>query len=463
MDVIPAKSLRPQTKWNESLVARMKSSENRTDLVYKLAEVHLSLIYDYLYTKFGGGLLGVLHRPATFVLTSISLSLFLLVLVHQKGAPTSTCYATDITTSYILLAGAVALEISSIFMWFMSSYWPYMTISHLQQRGDHRAFRAMLLIIVSRLGGERVEWSRKLPQYNMISACNRHNQAGPLEKLMRSIGIERDYTTYVVVSPEVRNVLLDQLLEIATSTSNASEDLDFANFRGQWARNGIGWPCFSKSEADLPCSSEGTADQQPSSSTSAAQDALQNSAIQDFDFVSSAILWHFVTEICLLTSQAVHEATGGGISSLRRSCEELSNYIMYLVTKCNVLLGSDGHYVVKVARRDVMLFLDMVVDGTEFVQKVRDGDLAVNLKEFPALDRAHRVSSELLNMNAHNRWRLIALVWVEMICYVAHNCGAGFHAKHISTGGEFVTHVKTLLFILGFPLRGHSKEQLFPS
>jgi hypothetical protein len=88
MDVIPAKSLRPETDWNESLVARMKYSENRADLVYKLAEVHLSLIYDYLYTKFRGGLLGVLHRPASFVLTSISLSLFLLVLVHQKGAPT---------------------------------------------------------------------------------------------------------------------------------------------------------------------------------------------------------------------------------------------------------------------------------------------------------------------------------------------------------------------------------------
>lgn len=146
-----------------------------------------------------------------------------------------------------------------------------------------------------------------------------------------------------------------------------------------------------------------------------------------------------------------------------RSSQEFSNYIMYLVVKCNVMLGSDGHYGVKVARRDAMLFLGMVADWEEFIQKVRDGDLALNLKEFPALHRAHRVSSELLKMNAHGRWKLIALVWVEMLCYVAHNCGAGFHAKHLSTGGEFVTHVKMLLFILGFPLRGHTKEQLFPS
>jgi hypothetical protein len=148
---------------------------------------------------------------------------------------------------------------------------------------------------------------------------------------------------------------------------------------------------------------------------------------------------------------------------MRRASQEFSNYIMYLVVKCSVMLGSDGHYGVKVARRDVTLFLGMVVDRTEFIHKVRDGDLALNLKEFPALHRAHRVSSELLKIKAHDRWKLIALVWVEMICYVAHNCGAGFHAKHLSTGGEFVTHVKMLLFILGFPLRGHTKEQLFPS
>jgi hypothetical protein len=322
----------------------------------------------------------------------------------------------------------------------------------------------MLLIIVRCLGREStVEWSRKLPQYNMIRACNRENQAGPLEKMMRCVGIERDYSTHVVVSLEVKKVLLDQLLEIATCTSSAAEKLDFANFRGQWARNGVdNWPCFFENEAEPPCSSEDAADR-PSSSGSAAQDALQISAVQELDFVSSAILWHFVTDICLLGSQDVpHEATGE-ISRLRRSSDELSNYIMYLVVKCNVMLGSDGYYVVKVARRDVILFLGMVVDQTDFVQIIRDGDPDVNLKEFPALDRAHRVSSELLKMNAHNRWKLIALVWVEMLCYVAQNCGAKFHAQHLSSGGEFVTHVKMLLFILGFPLRGNSKEQLFPS
>uniref|UniRef100_A0A0D3FT31 DUF4220 domain-containing protein n=1 Tax=Oryza barthii TaxID=65489 RepID=A0A0D3FT31_9ORYZ len=456
MDVIPAKSLRPETDWNEGLVARIKSSEKRADLVYKLAEVHLSLIYDYLYTKFGGFLGTVLlHcvllllRPAIFVLTSIAVSLFVVAQVDQEGTPTHNYYGTDVTISYILLAGAVALEMSSIFMWFKSSYWPYMTISYLKHRDRFRTLRTLLLFTVRLLGRQnKMEWSGMLAQYNMINTCNRENQAGSLEKMVRSIGIDRDYTTHVLVSPEVKNVLLDQLLDIAT-TSGTPQDLDFGNFHGQWARNGF----------DL--SSEDEAAGQPrSSGGSAAQDALRISAIQHLDFVSSAILWHFVTEICLLAGD---EEVASGISMLRRSSEELSNYIIYLIVKCNVMLGSDGHYVVKVARRDVKLFLGMVISRREFVQKVRDGDPNVNLKEFPALDRAHRVSSELFKMNAHDRWRLISLVCVEMICYVAQNCGAGFHAKHLSTGGEFVTHVKMLLFIIGLPLRRHTKEHLFPS
>ncbi|KAF8694229.1 hypothetical protein HU200_038363 [Digitaria exilis] len=465
MDVIPAKSLRPETDWNEGLVARIKSSENRAELVYRLAEVQLSLIYDYLYTKFGG-LLGVLHRPITFVLTSTALFSFVIIIAldDQKGTPTasSSYYGTDVIITYILLVGAVALEISSMLMWFMSSYWPYMTIASLQNRCHHKAFKTLLLIIVRRLGRKsRVEWSGKLHQYNMIGACIRENQEGTGDRMMRCLGIERDYTPPAVVSPASKKVLLDHLLEIATSSSSAADDMDFANFRGQWARIGVHWPCFSECEPDVPCCSEGAADQTPSPG-SAAQEALRNSAIQDLDFVSSAILWHFVTDICLQASPVVHDATSCS-SRMRKSSQEFSNYIMYLVVKCNVMLGSDGHYGVKVARRDAMLFLGMVADREEFIQKVRDGDLALNLKEFPALYRAHRVSSELLKMDAHGRWKLIALVWVEMLCYVAHNCGAGFHAKHLSTGGEFVTHVKMLLFILGFPLRGHTKEQLFPS
>uniref|UniRef100_A0A8R7Q0U0 DUF4220 domain-containing protein n=1 Tax=Triticum urartu TaxID=4572 RepID=A0A8R7Q0U0_TRIUA len=57
---------------------------------------------------------------------------------------------------------------------------------------------------------------------------------------------------------------------------------------------------------------------------------------------------------------------------------------------------------------------------------------------------------ELLKIDdAYDRWELITAVWVEMLVYLAHDSGASFHAKHLSMGGEFVTHVRMLLIILG--------------
>lgn len=38
-----------------------------------------------------------------------------------------------------------------------------------------------------------------------------------------------------------------------------------------------------------------------------------------------------------------------------------------------------------------------------------------------------------------------------MLCFLAQNCEAAFHIKNLTTGGEFVTHVRVLSIILGIP------------
>lgn len=100
-------------------------SDEGVNLAYKLAETQLSLIYDFLYTKFGS-LDGVLHRLTILVINSTALALFV---VHHKGGKGRSeavkCYyrVADVAISYKLLVGTVALEISSILMWLMTSYW----------------------------------------------------------------------------------------------------------------------------------------------------------------------------------------------------------------------------------------------------------------------------------------------------------------------------------------------------
>jgi hypothetical protein len=68
----------------------------------------------------------------------------------------------------------------------------------------------------------------------------------------------------------------------------------------------------------------------------------------------------------------------------------------------------------------------------------------------PVLPRAREVAQELISINDGTvRWDLIAAVWSEFLYYTAVRCGGDFHYKHLSTGGEFVTHILVLMLFLG--------------
>lgn len=76
--------------------------------------------------------MGVLCRLCTFALTCIALALFLVsrLAFDHKGIINSYSKA-DVTISYILLAGAVTLEILAGLLWLMSSYssWNFLRYS----------------------------------------------------------------------------------------------------------------------------------------------------------------------------------------------------------------------------------------------------------------------------------------------------------------------------------------------
>ncbi|XP_040380317.1 uncharacterized protein LOC102716220 [Oryza brachyantha] len=449
MDLTPP---RPSFRYNLGKDLSDQTLGNIGDIAYKLAEIHLSLIYDYLYTKFGS-LTGVFCRLITLTLTCTALAMFVASMEadHKLGGLLSyhNINGADITISYILLVGAITLEISSLFIWLISSYSPYNIVRHLRPEG-------------------RVEWSRKLQQFNMVDWCFREKQAGWLERTMRCVGIERACTSPVHVSADLKKVLLDKMLHVWT-TSTSADDMDLARFHGRWAQRWvlIGFDRLQRHQAKaqhnivaddddhqqdtiVAPSSEIITDEDeqhraaPSSEFDVAKRALEISDIQALDFESSAFLWHLVTDICLV-------ADADADSEFKTSSQELSNYVLYLVIKCKAMLSRNGRQALGYNRQQMMLFLWYEsVDRKGFIQKLH----SIQCVGSPSnvFVQAHRVSLELLKMEtAAHRWELIATVWVEMLCYIAHNCGAGFHAKQLSIGGEFVTHVKILLFILSFP------------
>lgn len=49
-----------------------------------------------------------------------------------------------------------------------------------------------------------------------------------------------------------------------------------------------------------------------------------------------------------------------------------------------------------------------------------------------------------LELGLAHMMAIIGTVWVEMLCHAATNASGGFHARQLSNGGEFLTHILLL-------------------
>ncbi|KAJ1277091.1 hypothetical protein BS78_05G267600 [Paspalum vaginatum] len=492
VDLIPSISLLPGdiTEIKHGIEV-FKTSEDIAHLAYKLAEVSLSLIYDYLYTKFGTRHFHV--PPGWIAINRIA------TLCPNIGRAS---VVPDVVICYILLVSTILLETCSIFMSLISSCWAYKTIILLQQKcplcGNFPCIIATMASIANHLHPEdKGEWSAKMARYSIIGDCIKEKQeSGLLRRTLSLVGFDQKTVTHIGISPELKKLVLDKLLGIAATPRVQEWDIGVGKFGGQWAQWVVG-----EMRQD---------DQQ-----SIAQEVLQVSNIQGLEFVSSVILWHVVTDICLLAadddhvdgSSSTHHTEhldgsssshqddvdgdhsnshgdggahlGGGSNSpsddadaisaalrLRCPARELSDYVMYLVADCGAMAGSEGHYAVIRAKREMSRWLrekSATSDRMKVIEEIRNENSSFFHEDYyPVLDRALRVASDMLNIgDAGDRWELVAAVWLEMLCYIAYNCGAAFHAKHLTTGGEFVTHVKMLLFMLGVPFLRDVKEPLF--
>lgn len=426
MDMTPSdKSISSwMSAFDMDTLLQLKTSKNVYGMAYKLAEMHVSLIYDYLYTKFGTvrfhaspksnpTMVAALQWLVSLGLTSVALALFAMAMA---GNTTSNFdYSeSDILISYILLVGAIAMEISSIFIALTSSCWAGIAVAkHLHHL-------------------DAGEWSGKLAQYNMVDACvqkrERRQQTSPggaVGALIRRIlqaPCETPPPPHIIVSPEVKKLLLDKMF-VAAIEALQNNRWDFRRFQGQWAL----WVAnrFEGSDA----------------AAGPAHKAL--SSIQKLDFVATVVVWHLVTTICF--------QAGDGPGELTNPSNDLSGYIMYLVAKRGLMVDSNGHIMIAKTQMGVPDFLDELhQDG--FIQKLREGDQQYNSPFQLCIAEACMVRVELFKIpEARDRWKLIAAVWTEILCYMALNCGATFHAKHLTAGGEFLTQAKMLLFVIRLP------------
>ncbi|XP_051230445.1 uncharacterized protein [Lolium perenne] len=449
------------SKQVDSSVPQYRSS------AYIFAEDRLWICYQRLYTKATFRLCpaGALLHLIAFLSTSAAMALFFMAaksgqLQHYGGA--------DIAVSGVLLVGAVTLEAASFVMSMFSreDLWRH----PFCWSGNHTVILCVFFITCGtcadllRKRWRRPQWSRTLVQYNIITGCVKRASMVPrwiVERLSASApGIER-----IPVTNDLKNLVIKNLLD------NTMMSTDFTSSRGEVA---------------LGRKRRTAADEVQAPAAKSLSEKVLSESVKEVDFPTSVLIWHIATDIRFFTD------AGGDASADKTISRQLSNYIMYLIFKCDVMLSSNSKFLLRKARDEITLTLKKagplgrddsqhdadklswnkktagtamavrhLVNSPLFVQACSGMDISVpfnpstaDILGDPVLPRAFKVAEALASIPEADRWDIIVDVWLEMLYYIAPRCGAAFHRNHLNTGGEFITHVLVVMYSIG-PLGYH--------
>lgn len=392
--------------------------------LYELVGMELSLVYDILYTK-----AAVIHtRYGCFIRIISPLSALAASLLFLFGS--KDAYGrVDIIVTYVLLAGAVVLEIASSLRAAGSSW----ACASFHAQGWHRLCSAVMHIRqLLKSGARRRTCLDSLGQYNLLDLCTRDvkDLRGKVAKAMGLVDWWQKfhYSSSVPVSPEIKALVLEQIRKMGIE--------DMKSARGRWILK------KRRMYEDLMW------------------------IVDERELDHSIIVWHVATEFYL--SMCPEDEADG---TVRNVISVLSNHMLFLLVVHPYLLPGvvrHGRY-----KENYNYFTEvwqrLKEDGmnssrTTTVKKIVNWQLPADSRYKYKSDAYSRTEDDdledrpayvdgtrLAGMLVGNRWgitdmlQVIAGVWMEMLCYAGYRCGEESHARKLSSGGEFMTAVWFLM------------------
>uniref|UniRef100_A0A7N0V0H6 DUF4220 domain-containing protein n=1 Tax=Kalanchoe fedtschenkoi TaxID=63787 RepID=A0A7N0V0H6_KALFE len=391
--------------------------------VFGVMEVELNLMYDVLYTKIGivNNLVGYLLRVTSSACIISSLVLYHLHTVHKQhhkqpqttGAAPSphpqTTNEFDNRVSYILIAGALALDAIALFKIILSDW----TVMKLQ---NATARRIVSWVQKYATLDRYWRWSKRIQNHNLIAYClKRRNEL--VERAADCIGVSEIldqmlYATSVPFDDKLRDFIVRELKAKARKGEDIDQAKEIFSGRGDWVLSEAG---LSKLISSV-----------------------------DVEFDESLLLWHIATELC-----EQDEAPAGSseqadeISEHKRFSRVLSEYMLYLLVMKPTMMSA-------VAGIGQIRYRDTCEEFKRFVHRVEQNDLQemrreacvkllqINTKAAPSFVKGDKSKSVLFDacilaqklreLEREKRWKVMSKVWVEMMAYAASHCRANTHA-----------------------------------
>ncbi|VAI39207.1 unnamed protein product [Triticum turgidum subsp. durum] len=421
----------------------------------KMAEVQLSIMYEVFYSKapviytWCGLCIRVMSPLAT-------ITAFLLFRRFSEEDDDNEYNRVHVAVTYVLLAGAVVLEVTSLLRAMFSS-WAQAAIFKMGiSIGNMEVLFMYLRIVVtlprnlcyyamSKAGVPIRYWSGSMGQHNLIHMCTKSRDSRS-SKIVRWMGREDlwnmlVYTSSIPVPEDFSELLREQMLQ-SVGVSTESPD-HIQNSRGQAALKRMG----------------------------ISQEELLSWNV-DIELDESILVWHIATHVYL----SWHDVRYSPRPDLFKTVEVLSNYMVFLLAARPHMLPNNA------SRQRYIELCNKVINNLkynsaeELVALIRQRGEELNspetaqtlqakstmdshspdettetLQENLTFDRASRLSAKLIGMASETpamgpcMLDLISEVWMQMLCYTSYRCTPDSHARQLSNGGEITTIVAILI------------------
>ncbi|TXG68471.1 hypothetical protein EZV62_003406 [Acer yangbiense] len=373
-------------------------NEKSAEDAFKLVAIELGRIYDVLYTKAAivYSLIGISLRCISFVSSVSALVLFSIFIDKHSYS------LIDITVTYLLLSGAVLLEI-------------YASMENVDISLQERIFKYLQNI------------AYELPQKEVDSFCQLRD-----ERLSNK-------GEYALKHYGFGDLLVDYMLYLML-------------FHPSMLPKGIGEIRYDHTYVDV----EGAYKVPPSKHGHRAKKGITSNNCH-FSLFKQAKNCHslLVEQAQGLFNQAQVEQAQGLFKQARgllkqaqgehvlEQAEDLFEQARGLFKQTFDLLkqtrGEQAHGMLKQAKGLFKQAQDRF--------KQAQGEQAQGLFElaqgldshFRDLEKGGKIRWDMI------RWEMISEVWLEMLAYAAQNCDWKEHAKHLRNGGELLTHVSVLM------------------
>ncbi|XVE78633.1 hypothetical protein DITRI_Ditri13aG0161900 [Diplodiscus trichospermus] len=424
-------------------IFQMKSRDVTAEDAFKMVEIELGFLYNQLYTKIRivVSRTGVILRCICLSLTVSTLTAFLII-VGKHGYS-----KVDIGISYLLMVGAIFLEIYSDILHLSSDYGILWLTS--QNNWFFKLIGSKLFPFTEANKGIRSMAQHSLlgyclnPKKNMLTAVlNTFDTEENLEKYF--------HTSWKDVIPGLKEIIYSHLLEKRKKYEEA--EFSFDGLSGILDDSGY-------------------------------KVLLQKGYVKDFDwsdinwsvfeveFTHRLLIWHIATDLVLYDDHRKYRA--GTLGPYCQFSKLLSDYMMYLLFLCPAMLpegiGNIRHRDTCIEARNFLNgksnsweAIGILIETSDIESKsffVEMGSLRKSAL-FEGCQIANRLKQLANNfrLDHKEKWEIVGQVWLNMLTYAASQCSWKEHSAQLQHGEELLTHVALLMAHLGLTKQIHLAE-----